>query len=58
MSRLKWVVVLRTAFEPLLEGKITLKHLWCTMIAFLLHGRLRQSTLDRLAGLRFQMRFT
>jgi hypothetical protein len=51
-------MVLSTAFEPLLEGKITLKHLWRTMIAFLLFGRLRQSTLDALAGLRFQMRFT
>ena len=52
------LTVLSTSFQPLLEGKITLKHLWCTMVAFLLYGRLRQSTLDALTECRFQMRFT
>jgi len=40
------LTVLSTAFQALLEGKITLRHLWCTMIAFLLYGRLRRSTLE------------
>jgi hypothetical protein len=52
------LMVLSTAFEPLLQGKTTLRHLWRTMIAFLLHGRLRRSTLDALARRRFQVRFT
>ena len=52
------LMVLSTAFEPLLQGKTTLRHLWRTMIAFLLHGRLRRSTLDALVQRRFQVRFT
>jgi hypothetical protein len=52
------LTVLSTAFEPLLQGKITRRHLWRTMIAFLLHGRLRRSTLKALARRRFQVRFT
>lgn len=52
------LMCLSTAFEPLLKGKITLQHLWRTMVAFLLYGRLRKSTLNALAELRFQMRFT
>ena len=52
------LMVLSTTFEPLLQGKTTLRHLWRTMIAFLLHGRLRRSTLDALARRRFQVRFT
>jgi len=51
-------MVLSTTFEPLLQGKTTLRHLWRTMIAFLLHGRLRRSTLKALARRRFQVRFT
>ena len=51
-------MVLSTTFEPLLQGKTTLRHLWRTMIAFLLYGRLRRSTLDALARRRFQVRFT
>jgi len=41
-----------------LQGKATLRHLWRTMIGFLLYGRLRRSTLDALARRRFQVRFT
>ena len=52
------LMVLSTTFAPLLQGKITLRHLWRTMIAFLLYGRLRRSTLDALAQRRFQVRFT
>jgi len=51
------LTVLSTAFEPLLQGKTTLRHLWRTTIAFLLYGRLRRSTLDTLARRRFQVRF-
>lgn len=52
------LMVLSTTFEPLWQGKTTLRHLWRTMIAFLLYGRLRRSTLDALAQRRFQVRFT
>ena len=52
------LMVLSTTFAPLLQGKTTLAHLWRTMIAFLLYGRLRRSTLDALAQRRFQVRFT
>jgi hypothetical protein len=52
------LVALSTTFEPLWQGKTTLRHLWLTMIAFLLYGRLRRSTLDALAQRRFQVRFT
>ena len=52
------LTVLSTTFQVLLEGKITLRHLWRTMIAFLLYGRLRRSTLEAFAGRRYQMRFT
>lgn len=52
------LMVLSTTFEPLLQGKTTLCHLWRTMIAFLLYGRLRRSTLDALAQRRFQVRFS
>lgn len=52
------LMVLSTAFEPLWQGKTTLRHLWRTMIAFLLYGRLSRSTLDALVQRRFQVRFT
>jgi len=51
-------MVLSATFNALLEGKITLRHLWRTMIAFLLYGRLRRSTLEALAKRHFQIRFT
>ena len=52
------LMVLSTTFAPLWQGKITLRHLWRTMIAFLLYGRLRRATLDALTQRRFQVRFT
>ena len=52
------LTVLSAAFKPLLQGKTTRRHLWRTMIAFLLYGRLRRATLDALARRRFQVRFT
>jgi hypothetical protein len=50
-------MVLSATFAPLGQGKITLRHLWRTMIAFLLYGRLRRATLDALTQRRFQVRF-
>jgi len=47
------LMVLSATFEPLWQDKTTLCHLWRTMIAFLLYGRLRRSTLDALAQRRF-----
>lgn len=52
------LMVLSNTFEPLLRGKSTQRHLWRTMIAFLLYGRLPRSSLDTLAQRRFQVRFT
>jgi hypothetical protein len=52
------LMVLSTTFAPLWQGKTTLRHLWLTMIAFLLYGRLSRSTLDALTQRRFQVRFT
>ncbi len=52
------LMVLSTTFAPLWQSKTTLRHLWRTMIAFLLYGRLPRSTLDALAQRRFQVRFT
>lgn len=51
------LMVLSTTFAPLLQGKTTRRHLWRTMIAFLLYGRLRRATLDALTQRRFQVRF-
>ena len=51
------LMVLSTTFAPLWQGKTTLRHLWRTMIAFLLYGRLRRATLDVLTQRRFQVRF-
>ncbi len=51
------LMVLSTAFQPLLTGKITHRHLVQAMIAFLLYGRLRRETLDKLTQRRFQIRF-
>jgi hypothetical protein len=50
------LMILSTTFEPLVRGKTTLRHLWRTMIAYLLYGRLRRSTLDALAQRRIQVR--
>ncbi|MGC1954390.1 MAG: hypothetical protein WA970_17800 [Gammaproteobacteria bacterium] len=52
------LMVLSTTFVPLRQGTTSLRHLWRTMIAFLLYGRLRRSTLDALAQRHFQVRFT
>lgn len=52
------LMVLSTTFAPLLQSKITLRHRWRTMIAFLLYGRLHRATLDALTQRRFQVRFS
>ena len=51
------LMVLSTAFQPLLKGKITHRHLFQAMMAFLLYGRLRRSNLKTLTQRRFQIRF-
>jgi transposase len=51
-------MVLSTTFQPLLQAKMTLAHLWQAMMAFLLYGHLRRSTLKQLTQRRFQIRFT
>ena len=51
-------MVLSTTFQPLLHAKITLRHLFQTMMAFLLYGHLRRATLKKLAQRRIQVRFT
>ena len=55
---LNQLMTLSNTFEPLLRGKSTQRHLWRTMIAFLLYGRLPRSSLDTLTQRRFQVRFT
>ena len=52
------LMVLSTTFQPLLQGKITLRHLFQTMMAFLLYGHLRRATLKKLTQRRIQVRFT
>lgn len=52
------LMALSTAFQLLLQGKITHRHLYQAMMAFLLYGHLRRSTLKKLTQRRFQMRFT
>jgi hypothetical protein len=52
------LMILSTAFQPLLQAKMTLAHLWQAMVAFLLYGQLRRSTLEKLTQRRFQVRFT
>jgi hypothetical protein len=50
------LMILSTTFQPLLQGKMTCRHLWQAMVAFLLYGHLRRSTLDKLGQRRFQIR--
>jgi hypothetical protein len=52
------LTILSTTFQPLVQGKITLRHLYQTMMAFLLYGHLRRSTLRKLTQRRIQVRFT
>jgi hypothetical protein len=43
------LMVLSSAFQPLLQGKITRAHLWRAMMAFLLYGHLHHATLEELS---------
>jgi hypothetical protein len=52
------LMILSTTFQPLLQGKITCRHLWQAMRAFLQYGHLRRRTLDTLVQRRLQIRFT
>jgi hypothetical protein len=51
------LMVLSSAFQPLLQGKITRAHLWRAMMAFLLYGQLHPTTLEELRRRRLQVRF-
>lgn len=52
------LMILSTSFQPLLQGKITCRHLWQAMVAFLLYGHLSHHHLESLAKQRIQIRFT
>lgn len=52
------LMILSTTFQPLLQGKITCRHLWQAMVAFLLYGHLSHHHLESLAKQRIQIRFT
>jgi hypothetical protein len=52
------LVILSRSFQPLLQGKMTLRHLWQAMSAFLMYGQLCSHTLDALAQRRVQIRLT
>ncbi len=50
------LMILSTTFQSHLEGKMTCRHLWQAMIAFLLYGYLSRTTLEKLAQRRCQIR--
>lgn len=50
------LMVLSTTVQPLLQGKMTCRHLWQAMVAFLLYGQLHRSTLAPLGRRRIQIR--
>ena len=52
------LMILSTTFQAHLQGKMTCRHLFQAMLAFLLYGQLRRSTLDELAQRRRQIRLT
>jgi hypothetical protein len=50
------LMILSTTFQTYLQGKMTCRHLWQRMMAFLLEGHLSGHTLDTLAQQRIQIR--
>jgi hypothetical protein len=48
--------VLSVEFQSLAQGKVTYRHLWQVMLAFLMYGCLEKATLDSLLQRRFQIR--
>ena len=52
------LMILSTTFQPLLQGKMTGRHLWQAMVALLLYGHLSHHPLESLAQQRIQIRFT
>lgn len=52
------LIILSTTFQSLLQGKMTCRHLWQAMMAFLLYGHLSGQHLEPLAQQRIQIRFT
>jgi hypothetical protein len=53
---LNQLTILSTTFQVHLQGKMTCRHLWICLLAFLLEGQLSQSPFDALAHQRFQIR--
>ncbi|HZV82443.1 MAG TPA: hypothetical protein VFF53_09795 [Geobacteraceae bacterium] len=53
---LNQLTILSTTFQSHLPGKMTCRHLWICLIAFLLEGHLSQNPFDALAQQRFQIR--
>ena len=49
-------MVLSRTFQPLRQGKITLRHLWQEMMAFLTQGELCSTALEQIAQHRCQIR--
>ncbi len=49
-------MIRRTVFQARLTGKMTCRHLWQAMLAFLMYGKLRQRTLKRARHRRLQIR--
>jgi hypothetical protein len=50
------LTILSTTFQTHLQGKMTCRHLWQCLLAFLLEGHLSQHPLDTLAQQRLQIR--
>ena len=48
--------VLSTEFQSLKQGKITRKHLWLAMLAFLMYRVFERATVDNFLQRRFQIR--
>ena len=53
---LNQLTILSTTFQVHLQGKMTCRHLWICLLAFLLEGHLSQNPFDALAQQRFQIR--
>jgi hypothetical protein len=50
------LTILSTTFQIHLQGKMTCRHLWQCLMAFLLEGHLSRHPLDTLAQQRLQIR--
>ena len=50
------LMILSISFQSYLQGKMTCRHLWQCLMAFLLEGHLSRHPLDALAQQRIQIR--